>query len=292
LAWLPDGSLVSSGLDGRVLHWKSGTSTEIASFEAPIDVMRVSPNGTLLALGGQNLGVVLWDLSKGEALGLEPAGHTMSSWERGKGTRDFQGWLTRAGLLEFTEDGSSLTAVLGYDTLATWEVATGRLALCEDKPTELYYAAGGAIDPRGLLYVAMGFVEETEISLYSCRSGQRKAIWNLPLELVESSMAVANEHLFIACDDGTLVALDALSGEVADRVQLPARCLSLEASGNGTVVLGSESGALFHWRPGEALKGPFDLPNGGLWCTAVALSPCGKKIATGHGNGVCLQLAW
>ena len=286
LAWLPDGSLVSSGWDGRVLRWESGSSTELVRLNAPIDVMRISPDGSLLALGGSNLGIVLWDLRAHQPLELESAGHSMTTWERGKGTRDFDGWLTPAGLLDFSDDSSTLIAVLGYDYLATWGVSDGRLQLVENKPAELYYAAGGVIDPRGLLYVAMGFPETAEFTLYSWRSGAKKGLWKVPLQLTEAVIASGSGRLFVPCDEGNLTALEAISGKVIDRVELPQKCLCLGCTPKGEVAIGTEQGSVFLWRVNEPLRGPYHFPGGGLWSSALAVSPCGGKIAVGHGNGV------
>lgn len=286
LAWLPDGSLISSGWDGRVLRWESGSSTELVRLAAPIDVMRVSPDGSLLALGGSNLGVVLWDLRANQSLGLASAGHSLTIWERGKGARDFDGWLTNAGIIGFSKDGSKLVAVLGYDYLATWDVDTGRLLYCEEKPTELYYASGGLVDPRGFLYVAMGLAVGSELTQYNWRTGEKKNLWKLPLELTTARIAGWKERLFIACSEGNLSALDSTSGRLVDQVKLPEECLCLHCSTNGMVIIGTARGGIFFWRENETLRGPFRPTHGGLWSTALALSPCDRTIAVGHGNGV------
>lgn len=286
LAWLGDGSLLSTGWDGRVLRWESGIATEVVQLEAPIDVSRVSPDGSLLAVGGHNLGIVLWDLDKGQPLELQPAGDSMTVWERGRGSRDFDGWLTTAGVLDFSADGTTLIAVLGYDVLATWEVSSGRLTLCEKKTGEFYYAAGGAVHPQGLVYSAMGLQNGTEVALFSWRSGEEKGRWRVPFQALETRMTYGSGYLFFACEDGHLVALNSTSGEVLDQVQLSEECLCLNCTPDGLVAIGTDQGSVFLWRVNEPLRGPYPCLNGGLWSTALAFSPCGRKVAVGHGNGV------
>lgn len=99
-------------------------------------------------------------------------------------------------------------------------------------------------------------------------------------------MTYGSGYLFFACEDGHLVALNSTSGEVLDQVQLSEECLCLNCTPDGLVAIGTDQGSVFLWRVNEPLRGPYPCLNGGLWSTALAFSPCGRKVAVGHGNGV------
>lgn len=145
--------VISGGDDGLIRFWGDGRVLEATG---PVIAMAVSPDGRWLVAGSER-GLRLWDLRTGTNVGLEPAGASNGTWERGIGTSEAIGVVRRAGDLGFSADSQRLTAILilrhllrDYDTVATWNLEDGRRVGLQVSQ-EVYYSAATAITEDGRL---------------------------------------------------------------------------------------------------------------------------------------------
>jgi WD40 repeat protein len=98
--------LASAGADGKVIVWELALGSEGRSLTpaAPARCLALSPDGIVLAIGGEKNNIELWDLSAGKTLGLLE-GHT--------------DWIN---CLTFNADGKLLASGSHDGTVRMWDV--------------------------------------------------------------------------------------------------------------------------------------------------------------------------
>ncbi len=131
----PDGrDVIAAARDGTLVRWDATTGRRRATCRAPhpddakwVEAMAISPQGTTLALAGQNSLVLLYDLSQG---GLAAV------------TRPMAGMSTTGLCLAFAPDGRSLAATgrLGVHAFL-YDPATGKTQFVLEGSTTTYTLA-------------------------------------------------------------------------------------------------------------------------------------------------------
>src|SRR5262249_23682001 len=68
VAFAPDGSILSAGIDGTVRRWDGADGRELLRLDAPppgTAALAVGPDGTVVCTGGLDGSAALWDLQTG-----------------------------------------------------------------------------------------------------------------------------------------------------------------------------------------------------------------------------------
>jgi WD40 repeat protein/predicted Ser/Thr protein kinase len=111
----PDASLVAADANaGAVVVWDVATKKELRRFEGhtgPVCGLAFSPDGSLLASGGQDKTLRLWNLRNGEGGSIE--------------VRRLEGHSDTIYDLAFSPDGTRLASGSNDTTLRLWDVASG-----------------------------------------------------------------------------------------------------------------------------------------------------------------------
>jgi WD40 repeat protein len=291
---------LSAGDDGRLLLWSEGQTQEgFAASGGALETIALSPNGTLVAVGSPDTEFTLWDLERQCALELETVGHNMSEWSRGQGTRTYNGWLTRSGVLGFSPDGTRLVAVVGYDTLVCWDVESGAVLHSVEAVGHFYYSEAGVFSPEGVIYNGFAYASPGQVEVWK---------WATPSDEPLSRFGVSGKGgltcmeispskiLVLGYGNGNLEAFDTnhpVPKPLARAEGRKATILSLAAGPDGHFAVGGDDGSVQLWQPSKKLLTTLpDRTNGGLWCSALAFSSDGSELIVGHGNGVITRDAW
>ena len=113
LAWSPDGSVLTAGGDGNMVHiWDPVTDTAVVGpLEYHIDLvfdLAFSADGSTLASASKDKTVRLWSTDSWEPIGTELRGH--------------RGWVLN---VEWSPDGTVVATSSPDRTIRFWETATG-----------------------------------------------------------------------------------------------------------------------------------------------------------------------
>jgi WD40 repeat protein len=110
LAWNGGPILASLGIDRKILLWsvKEGVTTQSIASAAILRALAMSPDGKLLAGGGEDPAVQLWEL---------PAGKPRAK------LIDHQDWVLA---LAFSPDGKQLASADYHGKIVLWDVADGK----------------------------------------------------------------------------------------------------------------------------------------------------------------------
>lgn len=290
LAVSPDGRIVmQGGWDGKLRAWDFHTGRLLYSVQAfgplptserlsadddgtiPLDSLAITPDGqnvvtaTSWGLLGTEEGVVkVWDVSSGRLV----RSINLS-------TRD---WISALAL---TSDGSRLVVAggrgKGYD-LYLLDFASG---------TVLHNFRRSIVPVRSLSLAA-----QAKRLVSSDQSGER--LWNLesgqllatPKETIGGGVAFDERaRQFIAASSGTLLRLDAESGQIVGRIETDSRFLpdvALSRDGRQLFAVSSENEeqtsytlALFDPATGQRL---LSQPDVAIIPSAIALSPDGRSL--------------
>lgn len=156
----PDDKWVAAAVDDEITIWDVSTGAIVRSFvnmrSAPYHVITVafSPDGRLLASGGDETPIRLWDAQTGQQV------------------REFAGGNGSPRTLEFSANGSMLAAD-GFRSVFVWDTATGRLLKRIDEWGKGAGAYGSVfLSPDSLTISAVG-TDAGDFRSWNLQTGQR-----------------------------------------------------------------------------------------------------------------------
>jgi WD40 repeat protein len=233
VAFSPDGTSLATGgslndrgyygLGGTITVWDVATGKERVTFAGHRDrvySLAFSPDGKLLATGGDDGKVILWD------------------WKTGKRLALFEGHKEPVHTVAFSPDGKSLASGSWRDAVCLWDVANG-----EQRWVHRIKGPGGsylAFSPDGQRLACSGG--------FFLNSATGEQIGVLPRSTGLFAFSRDGKVLVIACDGGLKL------WDVAKRVELARlrghhdciTCLILSPDGR-TVASGSDDGTVKLW---------------------------------------------
>jgi hypothetical protein len=305
LLFRPDGKmLISAALDGRVRTWDVAARRDVNVVEAHKDCVygaALSADGKHLATAGGDRLVKLWG-----AATLRPV-------------RTFEGHTQEVVAVAFSPDGKVLASGGADRTVRLWDVATGKQIRLfhghELKVTSLAFspdgktlASGGTATPVIPGFFLGGAVHADEVKLWDPAKGN--AIRKLPLRgstvaFAADGQTVMGGGTFIAgmqagrgvsIRGGSRVGVSDLAGKQRLLVEGQGGAAAFSADGKflatawgsrqhlGRLMLENETR---HRRVSlwELASGKEVLQLSAESATVVAISPDGRKVASGHLNG-------
>ncbi len=294
----PDGQLLASVWDTKVLVWKASTGKLLRTLDGPAWLwgLSFSPDGKQLAAGSYDATVKLWRIADGELT------HTITGTDR-------------INALSFSTDGKTLGTVAGVK-VGLWDVETGLLIKKLDEyagQSIISLAAGpdntlftghldgnihqwdiasgqvvktlpGHTSPVTKLILSTdgstlvsGEEESMDVRIWDPVTGQMLRTFSA-LSLPFSSLAVSPNGQLLATGDASsaIYLLSAQAGEELHLLGLPIRHTEgLTFSPDSTRLLSSTGGNLNLWQvdTGELVKY--------LGLGAYAFSPNGRTVITG-----------
>jgi WD40 repeat protein/tRNA A-37 threonylcarbamoyl transferase component Bud32 len=313
VAYSPDGALVAAAGPAGVKVWDVRSRRERAALKAEGPrALDFSPDGRVLAVGGEKGLVTLWEIQSNAAAALpHPEAHGP----------------VRVSALAFSRDGRTLAVGTTTAGIALWDVAARRRTthLVGPEPRSLAFAPDGktlasahAFGAR-LWDVGVGksrttlpgaarsvaFTPDGQ-TLAVGRDDQGVELWDVGTGQLRASLPGYSRqvtHVAFLADGGKLAtassALDVAwwvkGGEAVvwaasqgPRVTLRARGLGAfpgaACTPDGKVLMAAERGVVLRWDLGaQKSLPPWGLHRKGQWCTA--LSPDGTTLAAGGKDG-------
>jgi WD40 repeat protein len=273
LAWHDD-LLVAGRIDGSVDAWRTdlgGALTQIGDFAAggPVEAVAAGCDGSCLAAGTADGRVVAW------RIGAE--GSPLDARQAHDG---------RVNAVEFTDDGAYLISA-GADRLTMVHALDGSLMIARIATTS-GAPARGAYGASNEIISGTDDVERGRITLLS-PTGQ--VSWRMPLEGAVTWLAAADARVvaLVQSADQTMrfTVLDAGTGGIILDQPLAANRATGAVSADGTSVLlatRDASGSFLSTVDLGSLS-MSEPTKVGDRVTAVAISPDGSRIVTGHSTG-------
>ena len=253
-----DGKLVATGGDdGSVLIWDAGKVAATRESDSAIESVAFSPNGKLVAVGNMYGQVSLWDRSTNKDV-FSAKGH--------------EGRVVR---IAFLPDGKTFITASWDQSLKVWDAATGKERATLSGPKYKTYGLALGADGK---------------SLFSCDSNGGVTSWNTKTNKVGTTYAAGKGEchaLALSSDgktlaagygDGTIVFIDPKTGKEQRTAKVSDSVNSIAFSSSGTLAAGTQSEELQLVDGGgkvSALKGH------GRPITAVVFSPDGKQLISG-----------
>jgi WD40 repeat protein/class 3 adenylate cyclase len=281
----PDGrTLAIAGGNGRVELWDVSARKQrrelidpaaAGSDEPELAVVRYSPDGTVIAAGGQEANhVTLWSAATGRV-----AGRPITTNRPGSG----------AQTIAFTPDSKRIAVPGSPGTVVIWDVATGRrvgrpIGVGDEVVDDAIFARGGrtliASDDSGA------------VSVIDVASGRRVGRSLSVGDKPAGALDVSRDGRLLAAGtyEGAVVVWDMKTGErygtplTADTAPLN----DVVFSPDGRTLVSSHRDSAVVWSTngvqaiGTPLGGASDL------VTDVSFSPDGKRLAAGRGDGTAV----
>jgi len=209
LATLQSSLLASLGLRLRHrLHRLGGHSEEILG-------MALSPDGQLLATGGRDRIICLWDYAQGRSVA------------RLTGHRDWVWWVA------FSPDGRQLASAARDGEVALWDAASGARLAC----AQAHRGAAYALVFVGELLITTG--EDGHLAAWDARGLERR--WTVQAHRAPCrSVALRGEELLTAGEDGRLSRWEAATGRELGAVEVGRPLCAGRADAAGAAVGGAD----------------------------------------------------
>ncbi len=164
-----------------------------------IDALAFNSGGTLLASGGRDSTIKLWDIRSGSEL------------------RSLAGHLSNVTSLAFSRDGRTLVSGSLDATIKFWDVETGRESRTIRRPAGI---TSLAVSPDGSTLASAGL--DSELALWEFRTGNQMQILRGHSKVVNSvSFSADGRLLATASNDNSVRIWDLPSGREIRRMLLP-----------------------------------------------------------------------
>jgi WD40 repeat protein len=321
----PDGRLVAAGdlnpPSPRITIFEVRTGRRSKQLVAPrhrqvgwVETVTFSPDGTKLLWGEESGEVALWDLSADRLLfrrqlhqgnvaaevfspdgrmfasgGYDGVIHLRRVERPEENVRDFT--LPTLAHLAFSPDGRRLVAGGQFSTMiAVWDAGDGRLQR-QFGPTADTHLKSMAVTPDGRQILSAGYRKEavarTEVRLWDIETGARIRDLGDPEEIGFGDVALSPDGRKMAIVNFRgLRMLDASNLEPHWSVDLPGwwgRPVVFSSDGKLVALADQNAIAVFETATGRRLHHDRSTPVGRVG--AVAWSPSGERIVTGHSDG-------
>jgi WD40 repeat protein len=299
LSFSPDGKLLAAG-DGRLLDAASG---KVRFTLPPGGVPAFAPDGKMLAYGGPDGGVRLWDVATGKELrplpgpagpalrvALSPDGRTAAAGYRdgvrvwdvltGKELRFRPGPQVNVPALELSPDGKTLAvATCNPQGVAFLNLTTGEEARAARDPGYVY---GGALSPDGQVFAT---AQSGGLDLWAVADGKHQRNVSGPFA-ISAAFSPDGRVLAVGCHPRGVRLYEAATGRQLGALENVEQAVSgLVYAPHGQALAGRDyDGKVALWDlrtkkkkhdVGPAARGP-------------AFSPDGRLLATWGDGGVTL----
>jgi len=281
LAVSPEGDRLASGSFREVKLWRRPRDVRTLNIATASDLtaVAVSPDQTMIAAGGADGVIHLWDAG-------------------GKPIRDLTGHTGPVSGLRFSPAAAELISVSQDKSLRLWNLTDGTLRERFDLPqpiqaVETVRSAANPPDPgQAADYLATASAGEPFVRLFRAKTSAPAPAWkDLPAQITASAIGPDQKTLVVAAAEGMLEVRDLATGTLIaswkrERAAATAVAIGRAAAGQFSVFSADESGQIQVRAIG---------PTGGVTATmcggavsrvnALAVSPDGKTILGGAVDG-------
>jgi RNA polymerase sigma factor (sigma-70 family) len=249
---------------------------EIGRHAAPLWAVAFSPDGKLLATGGQETTLRLWEVATGQEVSPRDAHPT---WVRS---------------VAFSPDGKTLASGSRDRTVRLWDLGTGRELRRFVARTGGVWCTAFSADGKWLAAGSGDAVNGTDrpsesVWVWNAATGEQVQSWDAHRGLVRSVAFSPDGTLASLGEDNVVRLWDPASGKEVRQLEPPVRTswftLAFSPDGKTLAAAGVEADGerlkVWLWDPatGQRLR-PIAGPRK-LWINALAFSPDGRRLAGG-----------
>ncbi|QIR37637.1 protein kinase [Tolypothrix sp. PCC 7910] len=229
IALSPDGQILASVSFRWIQLWEVGTGRAIKilrDHEYPIRSIAFSPDGLLLASGGQDNIIKLWHMGTLKEIRiLSGHSHTVNS-------------------LSFSPDGKLLVSMSYEGTIRLWEVATGREISTFNCPADWVNSVNFSFDRQLLAIGSKG----TTIKVCQVETGAEIDTFNAPSQFNSFAFSSDRQLLAIASEDKTVKLLHVATRTEICKFTASLQVHSISFSANGQLLaIGEYGGNIQIW---------------------------------------------